>query len=283
MNSKKENHPNRNLIAASVLIIIICIYATAAYRRNSIWSTEKTLWNDTAKKSPSKSRAYTYLGIAAAKERNLPEAYKNFHMAIALNPSDIEARFNLAVLFKETNRLNLAEAELLIIIKHMPKLIEPYLILAEIYTTLGRNEESIALLERIKWKRQSSMQIRLKLGESLAMSGRTEEAIEVFKNILGEDPKISAALSGLGNIYLMGTLYGEAARYYKEALAINPNETGTIYNLALAVEGAGHKKEAVSYYERFVTVASATPELKAEYSGAIKQAEERIFMLKRGR
>lgn len=170
---------NLEIISFSLfLIIIITALCVLTFQRNSRWSVESTLWEDAKLKSPSKSRPYVYTGIAYAKEKQLKEAYSNLSKAIILNPDDMEARYNISILYMELSRYDLARRELKETIERRPDLKEPYLALAELYAKTGRPQKVVAILTRAysMWPEDAS--IRRKLTIASEVRGDFNEAQE---------------------------------------------------------------------------------------------------------
>jgi tetratricopeptide (TPR) repeat protein len=67
-------------------------------------------------------------------------------------------------------------------------------------------------------------------------------------------PRCARAYSNLGLAYYDRTLYGEAIKQYKEALAINPNYAQVHSNLGLTYERKGLLAEAVTEYEKSISL-----------------------------
>ena len=128
------------------LLIIISIYAAMTFQRNSYWADELTLWENAKLKSPSKSRPYTYAGVAYAKEKRLKEAYSNLSRAIMLNPNDIEGKYNLSILYMELKRFDLAEIGFKDAIESRPELKESYMGLFDLYAKTDRLNEAASIL-----------------------------------------------------------------------------------------------------------------------------------------
>ncbi|MBI5232924.1 MAG: tetratricopeptide repeat protein [Deltaproteobacteria bacterium] len=272
-----KNHPLPDLekiLPALALSILVALYAVICYERNDIWLNEKTLWQDVVSKSPYKSRGYTYLGIAYAKDKDFAEAEENLLRAVSINPTNVETRYNLGVFYIDMKRYDLAKREFSVVLELRPDLTETYLALARVYTLEGDYAASAKILEKSSniWKEDMSM--RLDLGFSNARSGKLAEAETDFKAVLEKNPNTASALNGLGNIYLMNGKYEEALSQYIKATRALPSNPEPLFNSAMALERLGRKKEALEYYERFI--AAATP----EYSDAAKKARQKVETLK---
>jgi protein O-mannosyl-transferase len=95
-------------IRTAVLALVVLLLSSVAYERNSTWYTLLALWQDTADKSPGKSRVLNNLGncyILAGMHFKGIEAYQR---AVVLDSNNIEAYYNLGVNFENVGITNQA-------------------------------------------------------------------------------------------------------------------------------------------------------------------------------
>lgn len=59
-------------------------------------------------------------------------------------------------------------------------------------------------------------------GNAVKKYGNREEAFTAFRRVLAHDPKNTAALSGIGDLFLYTGLLDSSATFYKAAIAVNP-------------------------------------------------------------
>lgn len=259
------------------LLIIISIYGVSTFQRNSYWTSELTLWEDAQLKSPSKSRPYTYAGIAYAKEKRMKEAYQRLSKAVFLNPNDIEAKYNLSILYMELGRFDLAEVELKKAIKSRPELIESYLALVDLYTKTNQSKEAASILKEAISRWPNNIRLRMKLATTNAMRGEINAAIRDYKWILARVPMETEALNGLGNIYMLRKKPALALSYYKSSIKLRPSDPVPIYNAALVSEELGEYEKAAEFYALFIKTALTD---KTRFNEAIKNAKKRIAFIK---
>ena len=74
---------------------------TLTFRRNEVWRTPLSLWLDALAKSPGKARVYVNVGTALHLEERLDEAITYYCKALALEPENKRARFNLDRVLEE--------------------------------------------------------------------------------------------------------------------------------------------------------------------------------------
>lgn len=83
-----------------------------AFQRANIYGSDFSIWQDTAKKSPLKSRPHNSPCLAYI-ERKLPEsAVKECSKALELNPGYVPSRSNLAHIYYQQDMFDDAENEL---------------------------------------------------------------------------------------------------------------------------------------------------------------------------
>lgn len=93
----KDGVEARNKIVCVVFLLIAGILAGAAWKRNLVWRSEVTLWEDATAKKPKNSRAWNNLGGAYIKEQSADKALKALVRAIELDPSKAAAWNNLGI------------------------------------------------------------------------------------------------------------------------------------------------------------------------------------------
>jgi tetratricopeptide (TPR) repeat protein len=100
--------PGRRRAFIFLGIVVIGLGALTV-RRNHVYHSEVSIWQDTLVKRPYSARGHCQLGMALAKTPGqLPAAIAQFEEAVRLSPRFVDARNNLAVHYAETGRLDAA-------------------------------------------------------------------------------------------------------------------------------------------------------------------------------
>jgi len=159
----KKILPKKNFYKAYVfsLSLIIIIFSSLSFIRNSVWKNDITLMSDVTKKSPKISRNFNWLGVAYLKENNIDLAKGNFLKAIEINPNFQDAHNNLGNIYSYQGNLEKA-------IFHFEKAIS---------------------LGKLKFGKDNTNIIRVNLGLAYFNSGEYVEAIRHFKMALENDPE----------------------------------------------------------------------------------------------
>ncbi len=82
----------------AVALALLLGLAWLTQQRNQVYANEVSFWQDVVEKSPRKARGHGNLGYAYAQECRLDAARMEFERALQLDPSDMRARVNLALL-----------------------------------------------------------------------------------------------------------------------------------------------------------------------------------------
>jgi hypothetical protein len=79
-----------------ILVALVPVLMFLTISRNSVWSSELSMWKDTVGKSPGNARAWSNLGRAEYNLKNYPSAESDFNHAIQIVPRKAEFWYNLA-------------------------------------------------------------------------------------------------------------------------------------------------------------------------------------------
>lgn len=109
LNIVKRLFPFMRYSSAVILAGIVIMLLSATYARNTVWNTEVSLWEDTALKSPNKSRPYNNAGFALITAGAFQPATIYLEKAVALHPNNQEALNNLAIVYRAVGRRDEAQ------------------------------------------------------------------------------------------------------------------------------------------------------------------------------
>lgn len=112
---------------------------------------------------------------------------------------------------------------------------EKYFYLAQSLYSLKEVMPAISSYKKAVNLNPQNIGYQLNLAHALNFSGNTEEAINCYLQIIKEDSANTAALSDLGNIYLVSKNYLSAKEIFSKLISINENDYLGHYNYALSV------------------------------------------------
>jgi hypothetical protein len=87
-----RRRPAAALAFGGGVVVLLCALTIA---RNQVWRTELSLWSDALDKSPEKSRVHVNVGIGWYQEGRLDEAIRHYCRALAIDPKNRRARYDL--------------------------------------------------------------------------------------------------------------------------------------------------------------------------------------------
>lgn len=88
---------------------------------------------------------------------------------------------------------------------------------------------------------------QLSRAKEMGLEGKVEEAVEIIKGVIADDPDIIDAYFFVGNIYFKERNYEEAIVYFMEALERRPDDSFTVINIANAYRRMGKIEEAEAF------------------------------------
>jgi len=139
-------------------------------------------------------------------------------------------------------------------------------------TTVARNRDyqsSVAFWQDTVKKRPHSYFAPCALGNALAASGRTEEAIQQYRRSLQLKPDYPAAYRNLSSLLVSMGRVDEAIQQYEQALRLRPNDGKAHNNLGLALAGLGRSAEAIDHYQKALLLKPDYAEAQYNLAGAL--------------
>ncbi len=94
-------------------------------------------------------------------------------------------------------------------------------------------------------------------GQAALDKGQAPAAIDAFEAALAVDPKNARAFLGIAHAYDRQGLPGRAIKYYREALALEPNDLGALEGQGEALIARGATTRARVNLERIKTLCKA--------------------------
>lgn len=161
------------------------------------------------------------------------DAIHEYNEALNIEPNNNEARFNLALAYRENNSYTNAVKELKIILQSHSDDIDARLELGAIYNFIGIFNDAINEAKIVLEKNSNSNIAMNLLSSSYIGKGLYDEAISTAKNVLKYEPNDVAAHFNLAAAYHNKELFNEALKEYMEVIKLNPDDEEAQTNLEL--------------------------------------------------
>ena len=189
-------------------------------------------------------------GLKALESGQYAAAAEAFRKAVAADPSDYSAHFNLALAYGLLARDEEGIAEYRRTLELKPGLYEAELNCGMLL--LRRKDAGAqALLEAAAAQKPGEFRPRYYLAEAEAQAGALDRAEASYRRAIELDPKSAAAESGLGRLLARESKLADAAPHYRQAAALDPKYRNSMLELAGAYEEAHQPAEAAAIYRDF--------------------------------
>lgn len=172
------------------------------------------------------------------------------------------AHFNLAIVYENTHRRDLAETHYLGVLKIDPDFTAARVNLAQLYSGLGRNGEAERILAEGLRRNPRVGELQYSLGLLLAEEKRLSEAI----NALAEAARLLPTHAKVN--YNYGLALDQAGRKdlaeaaLLRAQQLDPEDPATPYALAIFYAQSGRKPQALKWAEQLRTLRPGDPQVQ---------------------
>jgi Flp pilus assembly protein TadD len=182
---------------------VVVLLAIATLARNHVWGDELRLWEDAARKSPSKVRPRMQLAALYSERGRSQEALREVRAAIALQPGYAEAYNSLGVVLRRGGQIEEA--------------MDAYAAALRLRPGFAEARHNLALL--------------------LAAQGRLAEATRELEEAVRTKPEYAEAHNALGVLYAQQGRIADAVLEWQATLALNPAHGKARANLNRALGG----------------------------------------------
>jgi tetratricopeptide (TPR) repeat protein len=133
--------------------------------------------------------------------------------------------------------------------------------LAGVLLALGREEEALAISDRILRLKPDDADAHYNRGLLLARLGRSAEALDAYGRAIRAKPDFASALVNHGNLLTQLGRGDEAVADFDRAIALNPRHAEAYNNRGLALADLDRREQALASYDRALA-------LKPDYAEA---------------
>jgi tetratricopeptide (TPR) repeat protein len=194
---------------------------------------------------------FTAQGLKALEDRQYDTAAALLTQAVAANPKDYAAHFNLALAYSLAGKDPQAIPEYKAVLDLQPGLYQAQLNLGISLVSVKEAAAAIPYLQKAAAQKPSEFRPALYLGEALLSGSRYTEALPVFSTAITLDPNSAAAELGAGRAMARGGARKTAESHYRRAAAIDPSYKDYWMELASYYEENQERAEAIGLYKEF--------------------------------
>ncbi len=291
-------HPMLKRYSLWIFIALSIVLGIATVKRNMVWQTEQTLWEDIVKKSPNKYRANLNLGNVYQLQGKYDKSLPYYDKAISVMPYGYKALNSRAVVYYMKGRMDEAMADLNRSIQANPQYDDPYNNRANMYRQRGEFQKAledynmaikVSQFAPVAYKNRADVYLKLNnienaladyraalnldpklrdaynnMGNCLKEKGRYKEALDLYDTAIKNDPGNSAEYYlGRGNVYTDMKEPHKAIDEFHRALLTRPTMPEALFNTGVAYATLGDLPQAVNFYTQAITT---TPNLAVGYN-----------------
>jgi tetratricopeptide (TPR) repeat protein len=256
-------HHEKNLrVMITILLLTIACYSVLTYSRNLVWKDDLTLWDDTVRKSPHKSRPYNNRGLAYQDKGDLDLALSDYNKAIQINPNLAETYSNRGNIYQDKGDLDLALSDYNKAIQINPNLAEAYNNRALTYQCKSEFDQAIAGYNKTLEINPYYAEAYDNRGNVYQSKGDVNQALADYNKALQINPNLVEAYNNRGLTYQSKGDFKQAIADYDKALQINPNYAEAYNSRGLAYQSKGDFKQAIADYNKALQI---NPNLASAY------------------
>ena len=216
---KKRNRSLAVILVAFVTILLILL-GTGTYTRNRVWLTERTLWEDAAKKAPGSIRPLHNLAWAYYERIGQYDTALNLYARALTRQMNNTAQKslifnNMASIYYHRGDLHKAAELWQQAVLSFPKYVATKYRLALVRENLDQSNEALILLDEILAKRPDYVDPLILKGVILLKRQQFDEALYHFKKCLKLKPLGKKAIFNIGIGFNLLGRYGRAEWFFR--------------------------------------------------------------------
>lgn len=187
-------------------------------------------------------------GMKALEAQKYEAAAELLKKAVAKDPGDVQAHFQLGAAYTGLNQVAAAKGEYAEVLRLSPKLYQAEMNLGLLLLQEGAVKEALPHLAAAVEQKPASASARRAYGDGLVAASQFAEAEAQYE---AANPKTADVEIGLARALAGQGKLGEAAPHYDKAAALDPYFLTAPLELAQKYEAAGKKDDAIALYRRF--------------------------------
>ena len=251
-------------------LVVAAGFTTA--RRNATYTSELTLWQDTADKMPENYRALNNLGLAWLNAEQPARAAAVLQSAIPVSPGYVGTYNNLAVALSRLGRCPEALAVTATAIRLAPEIALVHATEGAVLLQMNRPEQAIVSYERAVALATDPALYQGALANALARAGRDAEAGAQFTRALQLDPANAATHADFAALLVRAGRLPEANAQAETAVRLQPGLAEAHNHLGLALSAAGRLDPAIAHFREAARLRPTLFESRRNLANALAEA-----------
>ncbi|HTI95509.1 MAG TPA: tetratricopeptide repeat protein [Rudaea sp.] len=234
------------------------LLGTLLHKRGHAADAEESI-RSALMQDPDCAQFHLSLGGVLMQQGRDDEAQAAFERALELDPNAAEAHALLG--FVHARAGDMAAAEDRFKIGRRAEADDPLLLLGlgNLYLTREQPENALKFLTRAAEQRHGDATIQFSLGRAFFEQGNFAFADKAFENALRAQPDLSRARLYRGRVCVREKRYADAQAIYEDLLARKQQEFGALAGLGDCARHRGHVLRALKFYRRALALEPDNP------------------------
>jgi tetratricopeptide (TPR) repeat protein len=225
------------------LVDVAIALATLQNERGQAEAAQKTLAK-ARERLPKSVLIYRALGVLALSQNRYLDAIRELNRALAIDPEDLPARFQLGIALRRSQKYEEATRAfdaVAAVDKEYPGLA---LERGMIFESTGKNDEALNAYEEALKKAPTDVNLMLRVGCARVAGNRISDAEEILRKVLSLRPTSAEANHCLGRALLAAQKIPDAERLLDRALELDPTRAEYHLYAGWAANEAGNDAKA---------------------------------------
>jgi tetratricopeptide (TPR) repeat protein len=211
-----------------IVLVLTLALGTLTHRRNAVYRSDISLWQDVVTRRPGNLRAHAALGEALARARRVPEAIERLEISVRMLP-DLTG-----IVYRLEDRGVHDYATRHAITRH----IKTYGLLGDTYMLIGSYRDALQRYRHALRVYPGYLPARISAGIALQRLGRVSEAITEYRAALVVDRNQSAVHRRLADALVEQGTYRKAYDHFTRTIELDPRDLGARRELAMLLAAA---------------------------------------------
>lgn len=183
--------------------------------------------------TPKSSEPHLEAAQLLEKQKNYPEAEREYQQALSLSPKATDALAGLVNVYVEQKRLAEAEAMLREYIAAEPSNLTAQKQLGRIYAALGRPDEAIAAFTKVLTISPADAEAKRELADMAASGKKYDVAEKLYRELAQATPQDAGTHLALGTVLMKQRKFPEAQAELLQSVKLDPKLADGYGNLAI--------------------------------------------------
>jgi tetratricopeptide (TPR) repeat protein len=204
------------------------------------------LYPDALKQDPNFWPAHYEAGMLYLEKHNRGDAAREFQAALEINPNAAEAHVGLAAAWLEERQVEKVEASLTRALEINPRLLDGWLLKADLLWANFQVAEALALLEQKALPLNPTSEETLgRIAACYLLLDKTNERFnKLAEQVTKRNPHAGEFYFAIANPLRERNKQAEAEKYFREAIRVMPRQVGPEAELGLLYMSSGREDEA---------------------------------------